>query len=260
MFRLLFLSLLSLAFLNLAAASIVTYWKSNLGYWYYHGEVAATSEAELKTLVVQAYNEMVADVAKVSAAHGKTYTTPSMMTGIFDGSSVTLGSSVSGYTGNVENVPADFPAVLKEIMAKVEPGECHRHEGLCAEPMALATYVLKKGKVPDSATSKVATYGKAPSDSAPGAHNPCSADSRGFGCKELLNKLALTYFPRATAGTSGASTSRPKHRRAIADEIESLLLRVRDLQVFDNYLARREYLMAEEEGPSYAQHPMYYYF
>jgi len=242
MFRLPFFSLLFLALLNLVAASSVTYWKSDLGYWYYHGEVRATSEAQLKGVVAQAYKDMVADVEQVNKAGGKTYKTPSMMTGIFDGSTITLGSSVQGYTGNVANVPSDFPPALKAIMAKVTPDQCHRHEGLCSEPMALATYVLKKGGLPDSTTSKVATYGRPPNANQASEHNPCSADSRGYGCKELLNHLALSYFPR----TPAAGTSRSgRHRREIANEIRSLMIRVRDLQTFDNYLAKREFLMIE---------------
>ena len=242
MFRLSFFSLLFLALLNLVTASSVTYWKSKEGYWYYHGEVHASDDAGLKNAVVQAYNDMVADVAAYNKAHKTTYKAPSMMTGILDGTSVTLGSSVQGYTGNVEQVPADFPQALKDIMAKVSPDQCHRHEGLCSEPMALATYVLKKGGLPDSTTSKVATYGRPPNANQASEHNPCSADSRGYGCKELLNHLALSYFPR----TPAAGTSRSgRHRREIANEIRSLMIRVRDLQTFDNYLAKREFLMIE---------------
>jgi hypothetical protein len=254
MFKLSFFSLLFLALLNLVTATSVTYWKSKEGYFYYHGEVPASNDAGFKTAVVQAYHDMVADIQAYNTAHRTTYKVPMMMTGIFDGSTVTLGSSVQGYTGNVEQVPADFPQALKDIMTQVSPGECHRHEGLCAEPMALATYVLKKGKLPDSATTKVATYGQPPSASAPSPQNPCSSDGRGYGCKELLQKLELTYFPKMTGGHASTSTattsSKPptgKHRRAIANEIQSLLLRVRDLQVFDDYLAKREFLMAEEE-------------
>ena len=275
MFRLsFFFSLLFLALLNLVTASSVTYWRSREGYSYYHGEVSASNNDEFKSAVIQAYNDMVAAVAAFNAGRPTLppVDPPSMMTGIFDGSSVVLGSSVKGYTGNVQDVPADFPQELKDIMAQVSPDQCHRHEGLCAEPMALATYVLKKGKLPDSATSIVATYGKPPNANTPGAQNPCSAADGRYGCKDLLKHLALSYFPKlvaaqgastsSTTATSskppsgkGASTS-PKtpsqskpptgnHRRAIANEIHSLLLRVRDLQAFDNFLAKREFLMDE---------------
>ena len=269
MFRLPF-SLLFLTLLNLAAASTVKYWKSREGYWYYQGEVQASNVDELQNIVAQAYNDMVADVEKVNQASNRAYKTPSMMTGIFDGSSVILGSSVQGYTGNVQDVPADFPQDLKDIMAEVAPGQCHRHAGLCAEPMALATYVVLKGKLPDSTTSKVATYGQPPQPPA-GPQNPCSADNRGYGCKDLLDHLALSYYPKLVAGRASSNSKTPsqpipqggqgagsssktpsqpkppvvKQRRAIADEIHSLLLRVRDLQTFDNFLAKRGILIVE---------------
>ena len=273
MFKLPFFSLLFLALLNLVTASSVTYWYSKEGYWYYHGEVHASDDTGLKTAVVQAYNDMVADVEAYNKAHKTTYKTPSMMTGIFDGTSVVLGSSVRGDTRDVKDVPADFPPELKNIMAEVAPPKCHLHEGLCAEPMALATYVLKKGKLPDSATSIVATYGIAPSSNTPSAQNPCQATDARFGCKDLLQKLGLTYFPKlaaaqgaSTSGTTTTSSKPPsgkgpsspktpsqpkpatgKHRRAIADEIHSLLLMVRDLRAFDDFLTKREFLMTEEE-------------
>jgi hypothetical protein len=269
MFRLPFFSLLFLALLNLVAASSVTYWISSQGFWFYHGEVEASNVDEFKNAVRTAYNDMATDVAAYNKANNKAAKTPSMMTGIFDGSSVILGSSVQGYTGSVQDVPADFPQALKDIMANVTPDLCHRHEGLCAEPMALAMYVLKKGTLPDTTKSVVATWGMPPGEKAPGAHNPCSTDAKGYGCKDLLQKLGLNYFPKLVAKTSSTASSQPtptagkvastssktpsqpkppagNHRRAIADEIHSLLLMVRDLQAFDDFLAKREFLMTEE--------------
>jgi hypothetical protein len=251
MFKLSFFSLLFLALLNLAAAaSSVQYWQSpKQGYYVYTGTVQASSASQLNSVVEKAYNDMVADIEAYNKANHKAAPIPSMMTGIFDGTSITLcSSSKSGTASN--RPPTDFPKKLTEAMDRVNASpKCHRNNARCSEPMALATYVDNHGDLPNSAKAIVSTYGLPPSGQK-GLQNPCSThdDGKGYGCKALLEELKLDYFSRSGAVVSNKSKPPAgKHRREIVNEIRSLLLMVRDLQAFDNFLAKREFLMSEEE-------------
>jgi hypothetical protein len=241
MFRLPFFSLLFLALLNLVAANAsVQYWQSKQGYYVYTGSVQASSASQLNSVVEKAYNDMVADIQEYNRVNNKAAPIPSMMTGIFDGTSITLCSSSKGGVAS-NRPPTDFPKKLVDAMNGIEASpKCHRSNARCSEPMALATYVDKHGNLPNSATAIVSTYGQPPSGNK-GLQNPCSThnDGRGYGCKALLEELKLDYFSR-----SGLVSN---HRREIVNEIRSLLHQVRDLQAFDNFLAKREFLTAEEE-------------